>query len=480
MYRNKAIIIGFLVLCLFRGAVYAEVTDELNRLVKRYSDQDIVYLDIGESYCYKLKDGSEKLLRLLSVEEHRDSVVRLVRKADIDVEVNGKKLSIACAPFTMPTEISGMRILADATSAWHPLPKKVQFSLWDADDPIVRTERFGFPLCDYALFSHGMQAYNEVVHLGWLDGCPGGVAFYHDYGIDFAGYEGRQHVVSCTDGTVIHVSAERSHTLVVIRDDEGFVWDYGHLDSIIPGLTKGTQIKRGQKIGVLGKTGPSGNFAHLHVGTYLSKSDLEANRSNRRLNLYPWIVAAYTKQCDKTLFAVARPHLTVSTSENVVLDASRSLSFGPDIVSYKWILPDGRVVNNIKAETAFDKPGVYMATLWIKDDRGGQDVDFCKVKVFSASSPEKGIPRIFMMHFPARDIVVNQPVFFRFWLQGVKDKLIDVDFGDGTIIRNYVSYSEIQHAFKSPGIHIVTAYGTFDDLPVMQKQKVIVDTGSDH
>jgi len=79
-----------------------------------------------------------------------------------------------------------------------------------------------------------------------------------------------------------------------------------------------------------------------------------------------------------------------------------------------------------------------------------------------------------MTHFPARDIVVNQPVFFRFWLQGVENKLIDVDFGDGTIIRNYVSYSEIQHTFKSPGIHIVTARGTIDGISVIQKQKVIV------
>jgi len=474
MNKIKISAVCFLVLSFCTEKGNAGTRETFDQLVKKYSDQEIVCLDIGEKYPFKLKDGSERLIRLVSVKEHRDSVVGLVRRADVGVEVDGKNLRLICAPYTMPTEFYGMRIQADTTSAWHPLPKRVQFSIWDASDPIVHTERLGFPLDDYALFSHGMQAYNEVVHLGWKDGCPGGVAFYHDYGIDFAGYEGRQLIVSCTDGTVIHLSSERKHTFVVIQDDGGFIWDYGHLESIAPEVKKGVQIKRGQTIGVLGKTGPSGNFSHLHLGTYLSKSDLDANRSNRRLNLYPWMVTAYAKQKHETLYAVARPHLTVSTGEKVILDASRSLSFGPGIVSYQWILPDGQTINTVRAETTFDKPGVYIATLWIKDKQGREDVDFCKVKVFTASSPESSIPTIFMTHIPTRDIAVDQPVFFRLWLQGVEDQFIEVDFGDGTVIRDYVSYTEVQHQFKSPGIHIVTARSTVDGKSITQKQKVIV------
>jgi hypothetical protein len=79
-----------------------------------------------------------------------------------------------------------------------------------------------------------------------------------------------------------------------------------------------------------------------------------------------------------------------------------------------------------------------------------------------------------MTLYPARDIVVDQPVYFRFWLQGVRNKPIDVDFGDGTIIRDYDSYSEILHRFKSPDIHIVTARGIIDEIPIMQKMKVVV------
>jgi murein DD-endopeptidase MepM/ murein hydrolase activator NlpD len=474
MNRIQILVVCLIVSGIYTGASLAGTEDRFNQLIKKYSDQEIVCLDIGEQYRFKMKDGSKKLIRLVSVEEHRDSVVKLVRWADVVIEVEGKNLHLACAPYTMPTEFNGIRIQADTTSAWHPLPKRVQFSIWDSSDPIVNTEQFGFPLSNYALFSHGMQAYNEVVHLGWMDGCPKGVAFYHDYGIDFGGYEGRQSIVSCTDGTVLQLSTERKHIFVVIQDDDGFIWDYGHFDSIALSVKKGTRIKRGQKIGVLGKTGPSGNFSHLHLGTYVSRSDFEADKSNRRLNLYPWIVTTYARQCHESLYAVARPHQTASTGEKVVFDASRCLSFGPKIVSYQWVLPDRQTDRSMKAETIFDKPGIYIATLWIKDEQGNQDVDFGKVKVFTASSPEGSIPTIYMTHVPAYDIVVDQPVFFQLWLQGVDKGLIEIDFGDGTIIRDYVSYSEIQHSFKSPGIHIITARSTIDGKPIIQKQKVVV------
>jgi hypothetical protein len=49
-----------------------------------------------------------------------------------------------------------------------------------------------------------------------------------------------------------------------------------------------------------------------------------------------------------------------------------------------------------------------------------------------------------------------------------------LDFGDGTTIEGYVSYSEITHRFAKPGTHILTAHTTIDGKLVMQKQKVLV------
>jgi len=474
MYRKLHTIACLIVLVICAGTVLAGRSETLNKVIDKYSQQEIICLNVNEEYQFMLKDGSKRAIRLISIEESSDSVVGMTRKAKVNVKVNGKLLNLTCAPYVMPTEFDGVRIQADTTSAWLSIPKRVQFSVWDANNPIVHADRFGFPIRNYLLFSHGMQSYNEVVHLGWTDGCPDGVTFYHNYGIDFAGYEGREEIISCTDGTVIRLSLNRDYLFVVIRDDDGLIWEYGHLDSVSPEVKTGSRIEKGRKIGILGKTGPSGNFAHLHLGNYLSEADLDADRINRRLNFYPWLIATYQQQYHKMLYAVARPHQTVSTGEKVLFDGSNSLVFGSNIVTNKWILPDGQIVNGITAERRFDKPGVYIAEFWITDEEGRKDVDFCKIRVFTASVPEGSIPTIFMTHYPTNDIAVNQPVFFRFWLQGAKDKPVNVDFGDGTVIDDYVSYSEIHHRFKTPGIHIVTTSSILDGKSIMQKQKVVV------
>jgi hypothetical protein len=202
---------------------------------------------------------------------------------------------------------------------------------------------------------------------------------------------------------------------------------------------------------MLGKTGPSGNFSHLHLGNYLSQADLDSDSSNRRLNLYPWLIAAYEQQYHRALYAVARPHQTVSTGEKVLFDGSNSLGFGAKIVSYRWIFPDGQIVNGITAEKRFDKPGAYIAELWITDEDGRKDVDFYNVRVFTASAPEGSIPTIFMTHYPTNNIVVNQPVFFRFWLQGVKDSY------QLTLVMVWSSMTTFifgdSSQFQSPGVH---------------------------
>ncbi|MHC4445627.1 MAG: PKD domain-containing protein [Planctomycetota bacterium] len=479
--RSQRTIIVFIVLALHTETAFAKVSQTnlqyqtLNSMVSRYSKQKIICLDIGEEYSFKLKDGSIRVIRLKSVKEYRDSVIGRIRRAEIDVEIDGKPLHLACAPYVMPTESNGIRIQADTTSGWLPLPKQVQFSIWDSADPIVDTKLFVFPIPKYSLFSHGIQCYNEVVHLGRHDGDPQGPNFYHNYGIDIAGYEGKETIVSCTDGKVILFWPSRKKLCsVVIQDENGFFWEYGHLDSVMPNIKKGVSVTRGQKIGMLGKTGPSGNFSHLHLGTYLSKSDLDADVRNRRLNLYPWIVAAYQAQYQESLYAVAGPHHVITTGQKVVFDGSNSLAFKTKIASYKWDFHDGQTVNSIKAEKRFDMPGVYIATLWIKDENGNQDVDFCRVKVFTKSAPEDRIPTIFMTYNPSAGILVNQPIFFRFWLQAKRDKPLKVNFGNGTIIDNYASYSEVTHRFKTAGIHIVTAQTIIDDKPITQKQKIVV------
>jgi hypothetical protein len=166
------------------------------------------------------------------------------------------------------------------------------------------------------------------------------------------------------------------------------------------------------------------------------------------------------------------------TGETVVLDGSDSIVFRGKITSYRWELPDGKAVNDARAETVFQSPAVYVAALRVKDDHGREDVAICRVKVFTKEAVEDMLPTIFMTHAPTTNLAVGQPVRFRLWLQGGGEPM-RVDFGDGTLIDAYVSYSEVSHAFNKSGIHIVTAQARVGGKPITQQQKVIVGKGGD-
>jgi len=376
----------------------------------------------------------------------------------------------------MPTEFQGIRIQADTTSAWLDLPKRAQFSLWDGADPIVDTRRFRFPLPEYELFSHGSQAYGEPVHLGAGDGDPKGQRFYHDYGFDMAGYEGREEVVSVVEGRVVKFWPSREDPCsVLVEDQGGLVWEHAHLKALAPGLALNARVALGQKIGILGRTGPSGNFSHLHVGNFLTRRDSEAGRANRRLNLYPWIVAAYQAQRPQGLLAVARPHQLALTGERILLDGGNSLAWGGRrILEWRWVLPDGRTVKRPRVETAFDSPGAHVAALWVKDDQGAEDVDFCQIKVFSRGQPQQAMPHLFMTHSPAREVRPGQEIGLRLWFQGEGGGPIEVEFGDNSGPADCASYQEIRHRYQAPGLYVITAQSAAAGLPVVQKQKVMV------
>lgn len=435
-----------------------------------YSKQRFAYLDPGEEFLFRTKDGAETRIRLLSVREVSDSVLDLARRAEVVVEVDGRRIELECGPYVLPTAIAGLRIQADTTAAWLDLPKRVQFSLWDASDPIVDTERFAFPLPDYRLFSHGIQAYNEPVYLGDRDGDPVGQRFHHNYGVDFAGYEGRERVASAIAGTVVR--ADRGEGTLAVRDDRGVTIVYGHLDSILSGIREGSRVERGQWVGMLGRRGGSGNFSHLHVGIYLTDSERLEDRMNRNLNLYPWLVAAYRASAGPELMAVARPHHTACTGEKVAFDGSKSLPGKSRIAKYEWVFEDGSRAPGPRAERTYGKPGCYVATLWVEDEAGARDVDFARVKVFSRSRREDAIPTLFATQWPTKGVRPGDPVNFRIWPQGGDPGPIEIDFGDGSSSKGYVPYSAIAHVFSKPGIYVVTVSAPF---PAAEKLKVIVE-----
>ena len=296
----------------------------------QYSKQQFIYLDVGESLEFRLHDGTTKTVELKSVSESKDSVISLVRSAKVVVAVDGQPITLTCAPHVMPRQFGGLRIQADTTSAWLEIPKRVQFSLWDATDPIVDTERFRLSLAwTMPCSPTARRPTTSRFILGHRDGDPAGQRFYHNYGVDFAGYEGRQKVVSCIDGEVVQADGQQG--TLSIQDDHGLIVVFGHLENILEGIQVGSRVRRGQWVGMLGRRGASGNFSHLHVGTYLSESAMLVGGMNRNLNLYPWLVTAYRAESGVQLQAVAHPHHAARVGETVVLDGTNSWADGPAI-----------------------------------------------------------------------------------------------------------------------------------------------------
>jgi murein DD-endopeptidase MepM/ murein hydrolase activator NlpD len=439
----------------------------------KYSKQWFAYLNIGETISFRLADGRLKGIRLVSVNEERDNVISLIRWAEVRLEVDGETLDLPCGPYVLPIEKDGLRLQVDTTSGWLQMGKRVQLSLWDAGDPVVNTSLFGFPLAGYRLFSQGTQSYNEPVHLGEGDGDPTGQRFYHNYGFDMAGFDGRDVVVSPIDGRVISVQPEVGW--VAIEDDRGIVIDCGHMDSIQPGIEEGIAVKRGQEVGLVGRKGPSGNYSHLHLGLYLSREDFEKDRSCRNLNLYPWILTAYEAASGAQLIAVARPHHTAITGEKVVFDGTNSVAFKGKIVSSRWEFPDGTIGEGPVATKIFSRPGAYSAILRVEDDRGGRDFDICRIRVYSAREPEDILTTLFFTVSPSLGVRLGDSVNFRGWPQGGDPGPIRLDFGDGTVCENYEPYSDVEHRYDEPGMYIFTASAEKDGRPAMTKLKVVVE-----
>lgn len=446
--------------------------------VQSYSRQEIVALDPGEEHRFVLRDGASRTIRLVSIEEYRDSVVGRVRRAEVAVAIDGRPLTLLCAPCVMPTETDGLRIQADATAGfWPGQAAAAQLSLWDAADPIVDTTKFGFPLVDHALFSAGLQTFNENAWQNFRADGPGSPANVHNYGIDLTGYEGRDEVRSAVSGRILGTWTEIREKWdpgsVVILGDDGLWWEYAHLDRTVPGITKDARIEKGAPLGYVGTRGPYGRNPNMHLGTYFVTGPKRWN-INRTLNLYPWIVTAYEAAHKQGLYAVAGGHQVAFAGETVVFDGAHSLCFDSAITSWEWRFSDGSSAPGQRVEKAFARPGIHSAALWVSDARGRRDAGCCEVKVYPRENPGP-LARLVLSAHPSRGARPGETVFFRGWMQGegVEDGLA-LDFDDGTPVVACASREEVTHVFPQPGIYVVTGRAAHAPHPVTRQVKVVV------
>lgn len=92
-------------------------------------------------------------------------------------------------------------------------------------------------------------------------------------GIDFRGTIGTE-FFSIADGEIIEKRFDKNvGNMIRIRHKGGVHSEYFHADSLVEKLNVGDRVRRGQKIGEIGRTGRLCTGPHLHLGLYLLHGD---------------------------------------------------------------------------------------------------------------------------------------------------------------------------------------------------------------
>lgn len=436
-----------------------------------------VDLRIGEAAEVRLADGSAARVRLLDVQERRDSMSKAVREARVRIEVNGAEGWLTSANYNLPQTIGGVQVDCPITRGYNAdsgedswgLEKDARLRLWPRGAPWIEPGTFVYPI-KQRWFATMTQFSNEPTYVDGGDKPDRKKIYYHN-DLDFGGCEGLTEVVAATDGLVVSVSEKTlpgysltpvrpRYDVVYVLDARGWYYRYSHLHTIDPAIQMGSRITMGQRIGLLGKEGASGGWSHLHFG--IKSRQPSGKWGTQEAYAFAW--EAYLHENKPALIAVARPHHFVRTGEKVMLDASNSWAASGRIASWDWTFTDGQSARVAKVTRAYAKPGAYSEILKVTDDTGNVSYDFAIVQVMGRD--DKNLPpTIHPAFWPTTNLKPGVPVTFKvrsFRASGGETW----DFGDGTPPVRVKSdgnakalapdgYAVTTHAFSRAGDYLV-------------------------
>ena len=446
-----------------------------------------VDLDIGETQNVTLHDGTSVRVRLVKVEEIRDRVRGAVRSARVTVEINGMSAELVKMPYTLPMPVAGIQVdcpvvrgytinsqsaqSSKSANAWG-LDKDARLRLWPAGSPWIKPGTFGYPL-KQRWFASDTQMSNEPSFVNGSD-VPGKFPIYYHFGLDFGGAEGRVEIVSATDGIVVSAGGQTiSHggdsplsggrgpryDVVYIKDGRNWFYRYSHLQTI--DVKPGQKVRMGDRLGILGKEGLSGGYAHLHFDIMTRQPSGDWGIQDG----YAYVWEAYQREYKPKILAVARPHVLAGVGEKILLDGRKSWSAAGGIDHYEWTFTNGKRVSGAVAAHSYTRPGTYSEILKVTDKVGAVAWDFVVVQVIDASKPKQLPPAIHAAYYPTTGIRVGDPVTFTvrtFRMTGGEEEW---NFGDGSPRVRVRSdgtgdknardgYAVTEHRYSKPGQYI--------------------------
>lgn len=442
----------------------------------------VIDLNRGESAQVKFSNGKTANVKLLDVNEPRDAVRSAIRLARVSIEIDGKKLTVDSGNYRLPTKFAGMQIDCPVTKGYYincdpfedswGLDKDARLRVWPGDSPLFAPNTFIYP-ARQRWFATQTQIGNEPSYVDGGD-CPPRKIYYHS-GNDIGGCEGMVDVVSACDGLVVSARGKAmpgytnapfykphgDYDYVYVLDEHGWFFRYAHLQSIDDAVQPGKKIKAGEKIGVLGKEGSSGGWAHLHF-------DIKALQPSGKWGIqdaYPFLWEAYVREHKPEILAVARPHQLAEAGDEVVLDASRSWSVAGAIKTFEWNFTDGSTAKGPRIERRYAKPGAYSEVLKVTDGRGRIAYDVATVQICAKNQTNNFPPTIHAAYAPTFAIHSNEPVTFKVRTFRTAVGGETWDFGDGSPKVEVKSdgnadslgkngYAVTEHRYAKPGHYI--------------------------
>lgn len=471
--------VGLLLLC------SAAAAQESTRVTQRNQSLliplvRVVDLSLGESQTVTLHDGTTATVKLVKLNEQRDSLSNAVRRAEVTVEVNGQTSRLVSATYNLPQTVGNVQIDCSITSGYNSngtpsswgLRKDARLRLWPAGSPWIRPDLFGYPVKQKWLATLTQMA-NVPTYVDGGDK-PGRKKIYYHSGLDIGGTEGHVEVVAATDGIVVSSGLEvlpehkdgtpvrPRYDVVYIRDARGWYYRYSHLKQIDDRIKVGRFLSRGERIGLLGKEGASGGWTHLH---FEIKSRQPSGDWGTQAG-YAFLWQAYLKQYGPSVIAVASPHHFIAVGEAVELDASKSWSKSGGTLTYEWMLHDGVASNKPKFTHTYNMAGSYSEIVKVTDDAGDTAYDFAVVQVIDSAHPDQLPPTIHPTYAPTFNLRAGDPI--RFTVRSFRTSIGKEtwDFGDGSppvAVQsdgnkdpgNPAGYAVTTHQFRKPGDYIV-------------------------
>jgi murein DD-endopeptidase MepM/ murein hydrolase activator NlpD len=444
-----------------------------------------VDLNLGESVEVVLSDGKPATVKLVDLQETRDSVRDAVRLAEVTIEVNGQRKQIASANYRLPTNVGGVLVDCPITKGYYSnahqdawgLVKDARLRLWPAKSPLIEPGEFIYPV-KQRWFATATQMANEPTYVDGVER-PSVKKIYYHSGEDIGGAEGMVEVVAATDGLIVSSGlnvleghrrtgesdspvAER-YDVVYLLDARGWYYRYSHLREIDPQIVPGRAIRKGDRLGTLGKEGASGGWSHLH---FEIKSRQPSGKWGTEAS-YGMLWEAHLRQQQPSLVAVARPHHLLWAGEKAVLDGSRSWSKTGAIARYEWTFTDGSTATGPQVQRTYAKPGEYSEILKATDAAGNIDYDFAIVQVLDRARPDDVPQGIHATYAPSLDLKPGDPITFQVRSFGPFVGHERWDFGDGSSTVDVQSdgnakalakdgYAKTVHRYEKPGLYLVS------------------------